>query len=208
MKENNKEVWKPIIGYEGLYEFSNLQRVRSVDRDITYKNGAKRHLKGKLKTISTTQDGYKCVGLAKNGKKTTTYIHRLAWEYFNGIKVPDGLDVGHRDSNRQNNDPANLEIVSHKANCNTVDTSGTTPAQKRWANPDWVKHINNLHKSARKPIVITHLATGTQFFFDSLSEASNFLGTDKAYLRNTTNGKQHQTKGFKATYSEWTSEHL
>ena len=34
-----KEIWKPIKGYEGLYEVSNLGRVRSLDREIIYKNG-------------------------------------------------------------------------------------------------------------------------------------------------------------------------
>lgn len=77
MKQNNNEVWKAVLGYEGIYEFSNKQRVRSVDRDITYKNGTKRHVKGKLLTITPTQDGYLSVNLSRDGKSKTVYIHQL-----------------------------------------------------------------------------------------------------------------------------------
>ena len=38
------EIWKDIEGYEGLYEISNKQRVRSIDRDIIYSNGIKHHI--------------------------------------------------------------------------------------------------------------------------------------------------------------------
>ena len=206
MKENNNEVWKPVLGYEGLYEFSNKQRVRSIDRYVATKGNGKRLSKGKLLTISPTQDGYLSVNLSKNGKSKTVYIHQLAWEYFNGMKVPEGMDVNHKDSNRQNNDPSNLEIVTHRANCNTVDTQGKTPAQKRWENPAWVKHINNLHKSARKPIVITHLATGTQFFFDSVTEACDFANLDRSGIKNVAVGKQHQTHGWITEYLDYDPE--
>ena len=203
MKENNKEVWKPIIGYEGLYEFSNKQRVRSVDRVVTYTNGAKRNVKGKLLTISTTQDGYRCVGLSKDKKHKTTYIHQLAWEYFNGMKVPEGMDVNHKDSNRQNNDPSNLEVVTHKANCNSVDTQGKTPAQKRWENPAWVAHnkkMTEILKNQSKQVTAINLATNEHTAYDRVTDAQDATGVTRSTIRKINDNKQYQSNGYAFLY--------
>lgn len=207
MKENNKEVWKPIIGYEGLYEFSNLQRVCSVDRVVTYNNGT-RHIKGKLLTISTTQDGYRCVGLSKNKKHKTTYIHQLAWEYFNGVKVPDGLDVNHKDSNRQNNDPSNLEVVSHKANCNAVDNNGKTPAQKRWENPAWVAHnkkMTEILKKFSKQVTAVNLDTYERTTYNSVTDAQEDTKVARSTIKKINDNKQYQSNGYAFLYDDKTN---
>lgn len=197
----NKEVWKPVLGYEGIYEFSNKQRVRSVDRVINYKNGTKHKLKGKMLTITPTADGYLNVNLSKDGKSKTTYIHQLSWEYANGVKVPDGFDVGHRDSNRQNNDPSNLEVVTHKANCNTVDTNGKTPAEKRWDNPAWVAHIKRLAQMApTKQVTAINLETHEHTIYNSVTEAQDATGVARSTIKNIDNNKQYQSNGYVFSY--------
>ena len=109
--------WKPANGYEGLYEVSDAGQVRSVDRYIKtdIRHVESRLIKGKVLKQSIKRNGYKTVDLCKNGKVTTTLVHRLVAETF--IPNPDGLRfVNHKDSNRTNNAVSNLEWVTSSEN--------------------------------------------------------------------------------------------
>ena len=109
--------WKPVKGYEGLYEVSNTGLVRSVDRYIdTYiRNVKKRLIKGKLLQQSLKRMGYYTVDLCKNGNVKTTNVHRIVADAFcpnpNGVRF-----VNHKDSNRTNNNASNLEWVTSSEN--------------------------------------------------------------------------------------------
>lgn len=109
--------WKSANGYEGLYEVSDAGQVRSVDRYIKtdIKHVESRLIKGKVLKQSIKRNGYKTVDLSKNGKVTTTLVHRLVAETF--IPNPDRLRfVNHKDSNRTNNVVSNLEWVTSSEN--------------------------------------------------------------------------------------------
>ena len=111
------EEWRPIEGYEGLYEVSNLGRVRSLDRYIKYSNGNIHLHKGKM--LSPTKDtvGYLKVGLYCNGKYKMFSVHRLVAQAF--IPNPDNLpQVNHRDENPSNDNVDNLEWCDAKYNLN------------------------------------------------------------------------------------------
>ena len=106
MKE---EVWKPIKDYEGLYEISNLGRVRN----LNYKGS------GKGKILKNTKDskGYLIVGLTKNGKRKLFKIHRLVAEAF----IPNPEDkpfIDHINTIRDDNRIENLRWCTQKENCN------------------------------------------------------------------------------------------
>lgn len=95
----SKEVWKDIIDYEGLYQVSNLGRVKSLFR-------YKRILKPQ-KDIH----GYLKVGLYKNGKCKLFNIHKLVANAF--IENPNNYKyVNHKDENKTNNRVENLEFCS------------------------------------------------------------------------------------------------
>lgn len=101
------EVWKPIKGYEGKYEVSNIGRVRTL------------HYYGGNRTVvmkqSTRRDGYASVGLSRNNVVKTYLIHRLVAEAF--IKNPDNLEmVNHKDENKSNNTVENLEWCTRSYN--------------------------------------------------------------------------------------------
>lgn len=110
------EEWKPAVGYEGLYEVSNLGNVRGVNR-MTYRKGVVRCLKGKIRKPQIISTGYKQVQLSKDGKVKGICIHRLVAEAF--IPNPDNLPcVNHKDEDKTNNNVENLEWCSFKYNSN------------------------------------------------------------------------------------------
>ena len=108
-----KEEWRDIAGYEGLYQVSNLGRVKSLDHyssngvtDILYK-GRVIH--------QSSHNGYMIVHLCKNNKVETVSVHRLVALAF----IPNPLhesQVNHIDGNKSNNDFSNLEWCSQREN--------------------------------------------------------------------------------------------
>lgn len=110
----NKELWKDIVGYEGLYLISNSGRVLSITRFRDNGKGKYRQKTKELKqTLSST--GYKKVELYKNKIKKTVKVHRLVATHF--IANPENLNViNHIDGNKLNNDYKNLEWVSQSEN--------------------------------------------------------------------------------------------
>ena len=80
------EIWKDIKDYEGLYQVSNLGRVRSLDRVVLQKNGFLKTIKGKIlspnKCGSLKYGGYLFIGLSKESVVKRKYIHRLVAEAF------------------------------------------------------------------------------------------------------------------------------
>lgn len=111
------EEWKPIEGYEGLYEVSNLGRVRSVARVVKGKGDCQRELKSRLLAPKNITNGYQQVTLSKDGKPTIRLLHRLVAVAF--VPNPDNLNiVNHKDENPANNRADNLEWCTQLYNVN------------------------------------------------------------------------------------------
>lgn len=113
-----EEIWKDIVGYEGLYQISNLGNVKSLNKTVNTNNQYNRKSKRKLKCKILKQRilrEYYCVGLTKNNKQKTKLIHRLVAETFldNSNNYPV---VNHKDGNKLNNNVNNLEFVTYKEN--------------------------------------------------------------------------------------------
>ena len=115
-RENNRiEIWKDYKDYEGLYQASNLGRMRSLDRWVKGPNSSIRFCKGRILKPCTTKDGYLLVNLCKNGKVKSFLVHRLVAEAF--IDNTDNLpQVNHKDENPLNNVVSNLEWCSYSYN--------------------------------------------------------------------------------------------
>lgn len=111
------EIWKDIQGYEGLYQVSNLGRVKSLGRFIESRlKGVDKVWKAEriLKTCKRT-NGYIGVGLRKNGKGKNFNIHRLVAIAF--IPNPDNLpQIDHINADKTNNNVNNLRWVTAKEN--------------------------------------------------------------------------------------------
>lgn len=100
------EVWKPVAGYEGLYEVSNIGRVRGIRRS----GCTGEPLKGQI-------DIHGYVDVMLRGNKTYKHwkVHRLVAIAF--IPNPEGKrTVNHIDGNKQNNNVENLEWMTHGEN--------------------------------------------------------------------------------------------
>ena len=105
----DNEIWKDIKGYEGLYQVSNLGRIRSFHE---YKGTNYR-----IVSLGKGKIGYLTVCLHLKGKRKTFNVHRLVAETF--IKKPIGKDfVNHKDENKQNNKVSNLEWCTRSYNYN------------------------------------------------------------------------------------------
>ena len=96
------EIWKNVKDYEGIYEASNLGKIRNY----------------KTKFILNTNpkpDGYYRVGLWKNGKQKYQYLARVIFSSFSNVNI-NGLEINHIDGNKANNSLHNLEITTSREN--------------------------------------------------------------------------------------------
>lgn len=108
-------MWCDIKNYEGLYQVSNTGLVKSLRRTIVQSNGKVITQPEKILKSAYNKSGYEFVALCKDGKCTSTRIHRLVALHF--IDNPEGLpQVNHIDSNKKNNDVENLEWCTAKQN--------------------------------------------------------------------------------------------
>lgn len=112
-----KEYWVDIKDYEGLYQISNLVKIKSLDRIVKGKNNSLRLKKGKILKLYLDKDGYQVVMLYKNGANKFCKVHRLMAQAFipNPLNLPQ---VNHKDENKQNNNVENLEWCDNKYNQN------------------------------------------------------------------------------------------
>lgn len=111
-----QEIWKPIPGYEGLYDVSNTGKVRSLDRIVRSRWGTDKPIKGGLKAFTQNSQGYKSIHLYKSGKMGRAYVHRLVASVFH--PNPNDLpQVNHLDGDKANNAAMNLEWCTATSNC-------------------------------------------------------------------------------------------
>lgn len=96
----NEEIWKPIPGYEKLYEVSNFGNVRNNRKQLSFYR---------------INSGYLALKLSKDNVRSSPLVHRLVAIAF--IPNPDNLpEVNHKDGNKLNNHVDNLEWTSSKTN--------------------------------------------------------------------------------------------
>lgn len=124
--EYENEQWRDIADYVGMYQVSNMGRVRSLDRIVKGKN-----YQGKILSSNVTY-GYPIVRLSNGSEKKSRRVHRLVAQSF--LDNPLGLEeVNHKDGNKKNNCVENLEWCTPKENKIHAWVTGLTkkpPAEK------------------------------------------------------------------------------
>lgn len=188
------ETWKPVVGYEGLYEVSDLGRVRSLDREITTERGGRPFrykMKGQIVIPHERRHGYLAVCLygkeSKNGRFSQKSVHRMVAEAF--LPNPNGYsEVNHLDENKQNNVLSNLEWCNHKENCH----HGTAIERRaaKFRNGPKSKAVDQLDMNGN------YIRT-----FPSMAEAKRQYGFAQSNIHNAIHGKYSQAYGYKWRYA-------
>ena len=111
------EIWKDIKGFEGIYQASNLGRVKSLSRFKKGKNDSSVPVKERILKPKINSCGYFQVGLFKNSIGKFYMVHRLVFETFNGT-IPEGLQVNHINEIKSDNRLSNLNLMTPKENTN------------------------------------------------------------------------------------------
>ena len=199
---NNQEVWRPIDGFEGLYEVSNLGRVRSLDRYVN-RNGGIGLLKGRILKPQLVIGGYIQVTLYRNCKPSLFKIHRLVAMTFQDIcgQYIKELEVDHKNTVRTDNRAENLHWVTRKENCNNPLTrQHKYNAKKGEKHPLYGK--NGKDNSTLIQIVQYDLQDNLLAEFDSLSEAERKTGIHHQNVGACCRGKRKTAGGFKWKFKD------
>lgn len=107
-----KSRWRPVVGYEGFYEVSDLGEVRSLPRCVYSKWVGKRRLQKPIPGVLLVpgvdnKKGHLRVKLYSNGKRTRQQVHRVVLSAFVG-PCPTGMEARHLDGDPSNNSLKNL----------------------------------------------------------------------------------------------------
>ena len=108
------EYWKDVVGYEGLYQVSNLGRVKSLERTIQ-RTTNKQKIKERILSQGLSTTGYKKVVLYKNKNRKNKKVHRLVAEAF----IPNTENkrtVNHKNGIKTDNKFSNLEWATYSEN--------------------------------------------------------------------------------------------
>ena len=154
---SESEVWKDVVGYEGLYKVSNRGNVYSVER----KDTIGRKCGGIILKPKNHEEGYLRVTLHKNDTRKHKLIHRLALEAFvpNTNNYPE---VNHRDEDKNNNCVENLEWCTGDYNLRYGTRSKRISATQRIA-------VKGVHKETGEEIYLKSMVEGALYGFDPTS---------------------------------------
>lgn len=170
------EIWKDCKHYEGLYQVSNYGRVKSLERDIVYKDGRKRHVKEHFLIQRVSYNGYLYVGLSKYGKFKQEKVHRLVAMAF--ISNPDNKPhINHIDEDKQNNYVDNLEWVTSKENNNYGNHNEKISIALKQTN----KNKRGLHSQAKKVFCDGKI-------FDCIKDCADYLKTPYSTIKGYLSG--------------------
>lgn len=178
------EIWKDIPCHKGSYQASNMGHIRSLDRMIPNKanKSGLQKTRGKMLKPCATANGYMVVNL---GRKTY-YVHRLVCEAFVG-NIPSGMNVNHKDGNKQNNRIDNLEIVTSSQNhLHAFEVLHRIPSC-----------LGKLNSNASKPVAQCTLSGEFIEQYPSAREAARQTGISHKHISSCCNGKRQTTGGYR-----------
>lgn len=159
------EQWKPVQGYENIYEVSSIGRVRSLDRCVICNDGNKKSCVGQLLRPHLNRNGYCVVHLRNDGVSHCMLVHRLVGIAFipNDENKPQ---INHKDGNKTNNCVENLEWCTAQENMEHAWRTGL-------ASGDKISEV-----SCRRDLYCVE----TNKYYRSMVEAADDLSVGKASI--------------------------
>ena len=147
--EQQQEEFRPVPGYEGLYEVSNFGTVKSLEREFLIRGHYPSIIKERIlkpSLMGSVGKKYYGLGLYKNDKGKNMKIHILVAMAFLGHK-PDGykIVVDHIDNNRLNNNLTNLQLISQRENVSKDKKNGAS----QYSGVTWHKATNKWRSQIR-----------------------------------------------------------
>lgn len=103
-----QEVWRDVVGYEGIYQVSDKGRVKSLPRRMRKKE--------LILTSTSNGTGYMIVNLYKDKKRKSHLVHRLVLSAFNPVEDSNNLEVNHKNFETHDNRLSNLEWCTKQEN--------------------------------------------------------------------------------------------
>ena len=179
------EVWKDVVGYEGLYEVSNLGRIRR---------------NGRIKKPQVNRDGYMEVSLSKHSIQKTLKLHRIVAIAF----IPNQQNkatVNHINGVKTDNRIENLEWATHSENIIHANKAGlrkVTEAQRKAASQNGKKTCDK--NRIRKRVFL--LKNGDRKEFVSAHEAARYVSGDASPIIRCCKGKMKTYKGYEWGYCD------
>lgn len=177
-----EEIWKDIPNYEGLYQVSNLGKVKSLPRKT-----CNQYQKGILMKPIKTRFGYLKVELYKNTKAKWFPIHRLvAMTFLN--EFDNNLQVNHKNGIKTDNTIDNLEMVTASENqFHSYRVLKNVPPMQNHFGKDHVRAIKINQYDKNNSFIKT---------WDSIIEASNEIGVPACCITNCAKGRRKSAGNF------------
>jgi hypothetical protein len=193
LENNQEEIWKDVPGYEGMYQVSNLGRVKSLKR-IVERSSWRKTLGVREKILYTYQNkkGYLSTGLSKNNKKRVCLVHRLVAIAF--IPNPDNKpEVNHKNLIKDCNVVSNLEWCTALENSRHVRSLKEIRPSRYWKGKLGKDH------NCSKPVVQISKSGDIVATYGSAKEASRITNINSAHIGLVCNGNtvRKSAGGFK-----------
>lgn len=182
------EEWKDIPGFEGLYQASNLGRVKSLKRFRKGENDCLVSVKERILKPQLNHRGYYRVALCKNSKLKAYRVNRLVYEAFNG-SIPEGLQVNHINEIKTDNRLENLNLMTHKENCN-------------WGTGIERRAKKQINGKCSKPVLQYDLNDNLVKEYPSIRQVERETGFANQNIINCCKGKLKQAYGYIWKYKE------
>lgn len=186
------EIWKDIEGYNGLYQVSNLGRVKSLGR-----RGKGCSLEDRILKPMINKDGYHLVNLKDVNHVAKWFtIHRLVALHF--IPNPnDYKEINHKDEAKGNNSVTNLEWCTREYNVSYGTVIERQSNNKKGQSNEWLN----------KPILQYSLEGEFIAEFDSTTQAAQFLapvlGKDMEKIKKAINNQLRKYPNGKSCGFNW-----
>lgn len=176
------EVWKDIVGFEGLYKISSKGQVKSCERKTFFENRSGFRIEPEKILKFGINKGYKFVSLSKGDKQKSYRIHRLVGEHF--IDNPNNLpQINHKDCNKENNNFENLEWVTNKENfIHAIENNLVCRGEKSGKSKLTEKQVLEIIKDGRSNRVLGKIYGVNSSVINSIK--------NRKYWTHITNGKE------------------